>query len=68
MSSRIVVTSNQELKKKILDKMKENGGYCPCKLLKNQDTKCMCEEFRKQFIEGIEGECHCGLYEVVNNE
>lgn len=42
----------------IRKQLKENGGYCPCSLLQNEDTKCMCREFREQ----IEGECHCGLY------
>lgn len=44
-----------ELMKK---KVKENDGYCPCKLLKTEDTKCMCKEFK----ETKEGTCHCGLY------
>lgn len=35
-----------------------NGGYCPCKLEQNENTKCMCAEFRSQAI----GECSCGLY------
>lgn len=38
--------------------LKSNGGYCPCKLQKTEDTKCMCKEFREQ----VSGECHCGLY------
>ena len=35
-----------------------NGGYCPCALVKNADTKCMCKEFREM----KSGYCHCGLY------
>lgn len=46
--------------------IKDNDGYCPCKLIKNKDTKCICKEFREQIDAGILGECHCGLYEVVN--
>lgn len=42
----------------ILQRLKENDGYCPCSLVKNEDTKCMCKEFR----ETNEGMCHCGLY------
>lgn len=39
--------------------IKLNGGYCPCALVKNPDTKCMC----KDFLENMgPGECHCGLY------
>lgn len=42
----------------VRNKIRENGGYCPCKIEKNEDTKCMCKEFREQ----KSGECHCGLY------
>ena len=35
-----------------------NSGYCPCKVDKNDNTKCMCLEFRNQ----PSGECSCGLY------
>lgn len=38
--------------------LKESGGYCPCSLVKNADTKCMCKEFRNM----TNGMCHCGLY------
>ena len=42
----------QNLRKRI----KQNNGYCPCKLLKTPDTKCPCKDFR-------EGNgCDCGLY------
>nr|DAO49400.1 MAG TPA: ferredoxin-thioredoxin reductase [Caudoviricetes sp.] len=42
----------------IRQKLKENDGFCPCRLEKTVDTKCMCKEFREQ----EEGTCHCGLY------
>lgn len=45
-------------------RLKANGGYCPCRLIKNADTKCMCKEFREQ----ESGMCHCGLYIKVNEE
>lgn len=32
----------------IQDKLKANGGYCPCSIVKNADTKCMCKAFREQ--------------------
>lgn len=44
---------------KIEEALKNNNGYCPCKLQKSDDTKCICKEFR----ESTEvGNCHCGLY------
>jgi ferredoxin-thioredoxin reductase catalytic subunit len=54
------------LKNPIPDKYKEistavmmNGGYCPCKIHKSDDTKCPCKEFRDQEEVGY---CHCGRY------
>ena len=43
-------------------KLKENGGYCPCRLEKTPDTKCMCKEFQEQIERNEPGYCHCGLY------
>ena len=54
----IKVSEDKELVAKIRAKLKENGGYCPCRLEQNEDTKCPCKEFRDK----NNGECHCGLY------
>lgn len=54
---------NKEIVKKIKDGLKRNGGYCPCKLEKSIDTKCICKEFREQMADpNYEGYCHCYLY------
>ena len=55
---KIKVNSDRELVKKIRQALIENGGYCPCSLVKNENTKCMCKEFREM----RNGTCHCGLY------
>lgn len=62
---KIVLNDDKQLVDEVRKKLKENGGYCPCKLIKNQDTKCMCKEFREQTIEG---ECHCGLYKKIKED
>ena len=41
-----------------------NDGYCPCAIEKNEDTRCICKEFREM----DEGECHCGRYKKVKYE
>lgn len=43
----------------IIEALKANDGYCPCRRTKTADTKCMCKEFRELEESGI---CHCGLY------
>lgn len=59
---KITTNSNKELASEIRAKLKENDNYCPCRIDKNEDTKCMCKEFRAQIERGESGECHCGLY------
>lgn len=59
------LNTNKEIVKEIKERLKDNGGYCPCRLIKNKDTKCMCKEFRELLEDtNFIGTCHCGLYEV----
>ena len=60
----IKVNKNKKLVAEIKQRIKDNTGYCPCRLLKNEDTKCMCKDFREQ----EEGECHCGLYVKIKED
>lgn len=46
----------------IREKLKDNDGYCPCSIQRNEDVKCICKKFRDQVERGEPGECHCGLY------
>lgn len=57
--TKIKLNEDEELVREIRQQLKENGGYCPCRISKTPDTKCMCKEFRLQH----DGMCHCGLYE-----
>lgn len=58
------IKMNPDLEKQnsVRKAVKDNDGYCPCKLEKTPDTKCMCKEFRDQTTEGY---CHCGLFYKV---
>ena len=56
---KIKLNDDTELIKEIIQQLRDNDGYCPCRLSKTPETKCMCKEFREQDI----GICHCGLYE-----
>ena len=55
---RIELNPDKEFVKEFREKLKANDGYCPCRVIKTPETKCMCKEFKEQ----KEGECHCGLY------
>lgn len=57
---RVTVTTNIELKNEIQNKLKENGGYCPCCIEHTPETKCMCKNFIEEVAAGEY--CHCGLF------
>ena len=53
--------------KKVVEAVRDGliakGGYCPCRVGKRPEYKCMCEEFRNQIKDpDFEGYCHCMLY------
>lgn len=57
-----IVNPDEEWVRDFRKELKANGMYCPCRLEKNKDTKCMCKDFREQETEGF---CHCGMYQKV---
>lgn len=61
MKTKIILNPDKDLVEDIKQRLKNNEGYCPCRISKNADTKCMCKEFREQ----AQGECHCGLYQKI---
>lgn len=54
----VKVNPDSEYVRSVRKQLKDNNGYCPCALVKNEDTKCMCKDFREM----PEGMCSCGLY------
>lgn len=61
-TTKITLNPDKEYVSEIKRKLKENGGYCPCKLTKTKENHCMCKEFIDLIESGNEGYCHCGLY------
>lgn len=59
MDMKIVVSDDKDIVSAIRQGLKETGGYCPCRIDRTPDNKCLCKEFREQTSEGP---CHCGLY------
>ena len=57
------LNENKEIVKTIRDGLRMKGGYCPCRMERTEDTKCICREFRDQMADpDFEGYCHCLLY------
>ena len=61
--SKVRYNENKEVVQTIKKGLENTGGYCPCKLDRSEENKCMCKEFREQIKdENFEGYCHCMLY------
>lgn len=59
----IRLNKNNEIVKAVRNGLKEKDGYCPCRVGKLPQNKCICEEFRAQIADpDFEGYCHCMLY------
>lgn len=60
---KISVNPDEKIANLVREGLKKTGGYCPCRLERTEDTKCMCKEFRDQIADpDFEGFCHCMLY------
>lgn len=69
MKPKIVLNENPEIVKTVKDGLKAKGGYCPCRMGKSEDIKCICKEFREQIADpNFEGYCHCLLYYKYKTE
>ena len=60
---KIRLNEDPEIVRTVKEGLAARGGYCPCRTVKHEDTKCMCREFREQIKDpDFEGYCHCMLY------
>ena len=60
---KVEFNKDTEVVNAIKEGLKKKDGYCPCKLGKLEQNKCMCEEFKSQIADpNFEGYCHCRLY------
>lgn len=60
---KVTLNENEEIVKTVKEGLKRTNGYCPCKLQRIEENKCMCAEFREQIKDpNFEGYCHCQLY------
>lgn len=59
----IRLNSDKDIVNTVKEGLKRNGGYCPCRIERTEEFKCMCEEFKRQIADpNFEGYCHCMLY------
>lgn len=66
---KIVLNPDAAVVETVRDGLKRTGGYCPCRLERTEENKCMCREFREQIADpDFEGYCHCMLYYKYREE
>ena len=44
---KIITNPDTKFVKEMWAAIRENNGYCPCRIEKTPDTKCMCKDFRE---------------------
>ena len=60
---KVVFNKDEKVVKSVKEGLEKTGGYCPCRLERTEDNRCMCKEFRQQINDpDFEGYCHCMLY------
>lgn len=60
---KIRLNEDREVVACIKEGLQRTGGYCPCRLERTEENKCMCREFKEQCTDpDFEGYCHCMLY------
>ena len=59
----VVLNPDEKIVKVVRDGLIRKGGYCPCRLPKNPEFFCPCDEFKGQLADKeFHGLCHCRLY------
>ncbi len=59
----VVLNKDEDLVKAVKEGLEKTGGYCPCRIERTEENKCICKEFRDQINDpDFEGYCHCMLY------
>jgi len=57
------LNEDKEMVASIKEGLKRTGGYCPCRVQRTEENKCICKEFREQMADPqFKGYCHCMLY------
>ena len=43
---KVRLNDDPEIVRTIREGLKRTGGYCPCRLARTEENKCMCKEFK----------------------
>ena len=61
--NQVVLNQDGNVVKAVREGLVRKGGYCPCRLPRNPEFFCPCDEFKGQLADpAFHGLCHCRLY------
>lgn len=59
----VTLNPDENIVKMVREGLAQKDGYCPCRLERSEENKCICKEFKEQIADPeFEGFCHCMLY------
>ena len=62
-AGKVTFNPDEKIVKVVKDGLARKGGFCPCRLPKNPEFFCPCDEFKAQLADpAFHGLCHCRLY------
>lgn len=59
MNEKFFKNPNEEEYNEITEAVAANDGYCPCAVVKDENTKCICKKFKESNDTDF---CHCGRF------
>ena len=60
---KVILNPDAEVVATVKAGLERTGGYCPCRMERTEENRCICAEFRAQIKDpDFEGFCHCFLY------
>jgi ferredoxin-thioredoxin reductase catalytic subunit len=60
---KVRLNDDEQTVRTIREGLKRTGGFCPCRVARTEENRCMCQEFKTQIADpNYEGFCHCHLY------
>ena len=63
MKPKVTLNPDRQVVERIKEGLRQKYGYCPCRIPRTEEFKCICKEFREQIADPeFEGFCHCMLY------
>ena len=57
--AKVRLNENADVVRTVREGLKRTGGYCPCRMERREEFKCMFDEFKNQINDpDYEGYCH----------